>query len=185
MAATSAVAAPATSADAVEDATAVMEDDVNAITSTLKFVKFDVDAAEGLVQSHDYKGLEEYVLEFLTKVQGSSFYQHPGILFSIYQAEIAHLIKAEHFVEAEKVFSDTVKPLLNHNIDELFRPADLEDRVKMVQNCVNNRKPPAADQVENIFGVLCDYLLYFPWCMPGDRDRKGSVSDFMVALFRR
>jgi len=156
-----------------------MED---AVGATLKFVKFDVDAAEGLVQNHDYRGLEEHVLEILTKVQGSSFYQHPGILFSIYQAEIAHLM------EAEKVFSDKVKPLLNHNSDELFRPADLEDRVKMVQNCVNNRKPPAADQVENIFGVLCDYLLYFPRCMPGDTDRKGSVSDFMVglvALFRQ
>jgi hypothetical protein len=120
----------------------------------------------------------------LTKVQGNtSFYQHPGILCSIYQAQIAHLIKVESFKEAENVFNDKVKPLLNQNTDELFRPADLEDRVKMVQNCVNNRKPPAADQDENFFGVLCDYLLlYFPSCMPGDRERKGSVSDFMVAF---
>jgi hypothetical protein len=88
----------------------------------------------------------------------------------------------ESFKEAENVFNDKVKPLLNQNTDELFRPADLEDRVKMVQNCVNNRNPPAADQDENIFGVLCDYLLYFPSCMPGDRERKGSVSDFMVAF---
>jgi hypothetical protein len=31
---------------------------VGAITATQKFVKFDVDAAEGLVQNHDYKRLE-------------------------------------------------------------------------------------------------------------------------------
>lgn len=186
MAATSAVAGTVASAAAVEDAATAIEDAANTITPTLKSAKFDVDAAEGLVQNHDYKGLDKFVVEFLTKVQGNSFYPHPGILCSIYQAEIAHFIRVERFVEAKKVFNDKAKPLLNRDgTDELFRPADLEDRVKMVQDCVNNRKPPVADQDENVFGVLCDYLLlYFPSCMSGDRERKGSVSDFSAGFPR-
>jgi hypothetical protein len=42
-------------------------------------------------------------------------------------------------VEARTVFDDKVKPLLDHDKDDIYKPSDLEARVEMLQNCVDNR----------------------------------------------
>ncbi|KAF8755330.1 hypothetical protein HU200_011354 [Digitaria exilis] len=56
------------------------------------------------------------------------------------------------------------------------KPFDLEVRVQMLQNCVNDCSlPPSADEVEDMNVVLSDYLmLYFPTSQ--SRKRKAPLS---------
>lgn len=95
-------------------------------------------AARAFVAIQNWDGLESYLNEFLTEVQGGKFYHHPGLFCSLFQAHISYLIGEGKFVVARFVFNDKVKPLLDEDCDDLYKPFDLEAREEMLQNCVNN-----------------------------------------------
>jgi len=99
---------------------------------------FQVTAAEAFLVNQNWDGLETYLTEFLTEVQGNKFYLHPGLFCSLYQAQISHLIEENKFVEAQDVFRNKVRPLVDHR-DDLYAPHDLEFRVDILRDCVNNR----------------------------------------------
>ncbi|KAF8664921.1 hypothetical protein HU200_054239 [Digitaria exilis] len=146
-------------------------------------VKFQITAAQAIVAIQNWAGLEFYLNEFLTEVQGEKFFPHPGLFCSLFQAHISYLIGEGKFVEARCVFDDKVKPLLDEDNDDLYKPFDLEVRVQMLQNCVNDCLPPSADEVEDMNVVLSDYLmLYFPTSLQSDANRTNSVSAFLTTF---
>ncbi|KAK8454245.1 hypothetical protein SEVIR_5G422800v4 [Setaria viridis] len=142
-----------------------------------------VAACQLFVAKQNWDGLETYLAEFLNKVQGDKFYPHPGLFCSLYQAHISYLIGKNHFVEAQAVFDGKVKPLLDQEKDDMYKPFDLEARVQMLRNCVYNCLPLAAADDEDMNVVLADYLmLYFPTSLQNDAKRTNSISDFLVTF---
>ncbi|CAO1942699.1 unnamed protein product [Urochloa humidicola] len=140
-------------------------------------------AAQLFVVNQNWDGLEAYLAQFLTEVQGDKFYSHPGIFCSIYQAQISYLIDKEQFVEARAVFDNKVKPLLDQEKNDAYKPFDLEARVEMLQNCVDNCLPLPADEIEDMDVVLSDYfMLYFPTSLQRKANRTNSISDFVMTF---
>ncbi|CAL5034460.1 unnamed protein product [Urochloa decumbens] len=104
--------------------------------SAVNTVKFEMTAAQEFVAKQNWPvGLEGYLSEFLTKVQGDKFYHHPGLFRSLYQAHISSLIGAKQFDEAQDLFDDKVSPLVAHR-EDLYAPLDLEYRVQVLEDCV-------------------------------------------------
>jgi hypothetical protein len=87
-------------------------------------------AAQEFVANQNWGGLETYLSEFLTEVQGDKFHPHPGLFCSLHQAQISSLI-----VEAEAVFEEKVRPL-NAHMEALYAPFDLELRVDVLWDWV-------------------------------------------------
>ncbi|CAL5091902.1 unnamed protein product [Urochloa decumbens] len=151
--------------------------------AALNPVKFEMAAAQEFVAKQNWVGLETYLSEFLTKVQGDKFYHHPGLFRSLYQAQISSLIVAKQFDEARDVLRNKVSPLVAHR-EDLYAPLDLEYRVQVLEACVWKCLPPSARDVEDMNVVLSDYMmLYFPTSLQNDEvKRTNSISDFLVTL---
>jgi hypothetical protein len=92
-------------------------------------------AAQEFIANQNWDGLETYLSEFLTEVQGDKFHPHPGLYCSLYQAQISSLIGEKKFVEAEAVFEAQISPLVAH-MEALCAPFDLELRVDVLWDCV-------------------------------------------------
>ncbi|CAL4959878.1 unnamed protein product [Urochloa decumbens] len=93
---------------------------------------------------------------------------HPGLLCSLYQARVASLVKAGHNATARGIFKDKIEPLVNDlsNPDDiLFKPADLEARVKALKNHIENGVPLEKnnEKPEDLMVVMEDYItLHYP-----------------------
>ncbi|CAO1942700.1 unnamed protein product [Urochloa humidicola] len=142
-----------------------------------------VTAAEMFIAKQNWDELETHLAEFLTKVQGDKFYPHPGLFCSLYQAQISYLMGKFRFNEARAVFNGKVKPLLDKGKDDMYKPFDLELRVGMLGDWLNNCLPLPADEHEDMNVVLSDYLtLYFPTSLQPGVKRTNSVSDFLMTF---
>ncbi|OQU88034.1 hypothetical protein SORBI_3003G388500, partial [Sorghum bicolor] len=141
------------------------------IKAVEKSVNFKRDTAAAYIEENNFEGLETYVVGFLTSVQGTEQHHHPGILCALYRAQISYLVREGRIRDAEAVFNEKVKPLLD-NEDHLYKPKNLKVQVG------NAEKRVELDV--DILSLLLDYFgLYFPSTLMPHIERKASVFDFV------
>lgn len=100
-------------------------------------MKFDPERTEAYINLKDWIALEDYVMTYLTGVQGVHIHPHPGLLLSIYRAQIIDLIENKNYDDASLIFNEKVKPLLELE-DDLYKPHGLAENATQLEKYVNN-----------------------------------------------
>ena len=97
-----------------------------------------MDKVASLMEKQEWDGLEDYIVAFLkSQSDGENAEEHPGLLFSLYEAKIATMISNEAG-DALGFFKAKVEPLLRYK-DSIFCPVDLSVCIEKLKKCIQKR----------------------------------------------
>jgi len=97
-----------------------------------------MDKVASLMEKQEWDGLEDYIVAFLkSQSDGENAEEHPGLLFSLYEAKIATMISDEAG-DALGFFKAKVGPLLRYK-DSIFCPVDLSICIEKLKKCIQKR----------------------------------------------